>query len=129
MTYQAPTTGLHSPTLLPFLWNFNDYLMLAQSWKFGVKCCIIGLAHPAACTQAHVPLNLGRVHRPPFYPGNQLSLSRCYILIFVEVAQEKTGNPPPQLKSLRGTNPTSLPPRFYPNVYQSIALDVKNPHI
>ena len=35
MTYQAPTTGLHSPTLLPFLQNSTDYLMLAQSWKFG----------------------------------------------------------------------------------------------
>ena len=38
MTYQAPTTGLHSPTLLPFLQNSTDYLMLAQFWKFGVNC-------------------------------------------------------------------------------------------
>ena len=34
MTYQAPTLNLHSPTLLWFLQNSTDYLMLAQSWKF-----------------------------------------------------------------------------------------------
>ena len=65
MTYQAPTTGLHSPTLLPFLQNSNDYFMLAQSCKFGVNCCSIGLTHPAACTLARVPLTIGHVHRPP----------------------------------------------------------------
>ena len=81
MTYQAPTTDLHSPTSLPFLQNFIDYLMLAQSWKFEVKCCFIGLTPPAACTRARVPLTFGRVHRPPLLPnllkkgGNRLGLS------------------------------------------------------
>ena len=42
--------------------------MLAQSWKFGVNCCSIGLTHPAACTGALVLLAFGHVHRPPFYP-------------------------------------------------------------
>jgi hypothetical protein len=56
MTYPAPITGLHSPTLLPFLQNSPDYLMLAQSCKFGVNCCVIGLTHPAACTRVRVPL-------------------------------------------------------------------------
>ena len=64
MTNQAPITGLHSPTLLPFLQNSTDYLMLAQSCKFGVDCCVIGLTYPAACTRAHVPLTFGHVHRP-----------------------------------------------------------------
>jgi len=41
------------------------YLMLAQSCKFGVNCCFIGLTHPAACTQARVPLTFEHVHRPP----------------------------------------------------------------
>ena len=66
VTYQAPITGLHSPTLLPFLQNSTDYLMLAQSCKFGVNCCFIGLTHPTTCTQARVPLTIGHVHsRPP----------------------------------------------------------------
>ena len=51
MTYQAPIAGLHSPTLLLFLQNSTDYLMLAKSCKFGVICCFIGLTHPAACTR------------------------------------------------------------------------------
>jgi hypothetical protein len=38
--------------------------MLAQSCKFGVDCCVIGLTYPAACTRAHVPLTFGHVHRP-----------------------------------------------------------------
>jgi len=71
MTYQAPTTGLHSPTLLPFLQIFTDCLMLAQSWKFEVNYCSIGLTHPAACTQARVPLTFGHVHRPP--PSTQFA--------------------------------------------------------
>jgi len=81
MTYQAPTTDLHSPTSLPLLQNSTDYLMLAQSWKFEVKCCFIGLTPPAACTRARVPLTFGRVHRPPLLPnllkkgGNRLGLS------------------------------------------------------
>ena len=70
VTYQAPITGLHSPTLLPFLQNFTDYLMLAQSWKLGVNWCFIGLTHPAAWNQAHVPpLTRGHVHRPPLLPN------------------------------------------------------------
>ena len=68
MTYQAPTTGLHSPTLLPFLQNPTDYPMLAQPLKFGVNCCSSGLSHPAACTQARVPLTFGHAHRSPLYP-------------------------------------------------------------
>ena len=41
------------------------YIMLAQTCKFGVDCCFIGLTHPAACTRARVPLIYGHVHRPP----------------------------------------------------------------
>jgi hypothetical protein len=81
MTYQAPTTGLHSPTLLSFLQKPTDYLMLTQSWKFGVNCCSSGLTHPAACTRARVPLTFGHAHRLPLSPsllkkgGNRLGLS------------------------------------------------------
>ena len=50
VTYQAPITGLHSPTLLPFLQISTDYLILARSCKFGVICCFIDLTHPAART-------------------------------------------------------------------------------
>ena len=88
VTYQAPITGVHSPTLLPFLQKSTDYLMLAQSWKFGVICCFIGLTHPTACTRVRVPLIFGHVHRPPLLPkllkkgANRLGLSwgfRWYI--------------------------------------------------
>jgi hypothetical protein len=81
MTHQAPTTGLHSPTLLPFFHYSTDYFMLAQPWKFGVNCCSIGLTHPTACTRARVPLTFGHVHIPPLLPnllkkgGNRLGLS------------------------------------------------------
>jgi len=81
MTYQAPTPGLHSPTQLPVLQNSTDFLMLAQPWKFGVNCCSSGLNHPAACTQARVPLTFGHAHRPPLSPSllkksaNRLNLS------------------------------------------------------
>ena len=51
VTYQAPITGLHSPTLLLILQDSTDYLMMAQSCKFGVICCFIGLTHPTACTE------------------------------------------------------------------------------
>jgi hypothetical protein len=65
MTYQGPTTGLHSCTLLPFLQNSTEYLMLAQSWKFGVNWLDSprGL-HPSACASA-----LRHVHRPPLLPN------------------------------------------------------------
>ena len=58
MTHQAPITGLHNSTLLPFFQSS----MLAQSWKFGVSCCSIALTHPAACTGALVPLTFGNIH-------------------------------------------------------------------
>ena len=75
MTYQAPITGLHSPTILPFLQNSTDYFMLAQSCKFGVNYCFIGLTHPAACTRARVPLTFGHVHRPS--PLTQFAQKGC----------------------------------------------------
>ena len=75
MTFQAPITGVHSPTLLPFLQNSTDYLMLAQSCKFRVNCCFIDLTHPAACTRVCVPLTFGHVHRPP--PFTQFTQKGC----------------------------------------------------
>ena len=131
MTYQAPTTGLHSPTLLPLLRNSTDYLTLAQSWKFGVICCSIGLTHPAACTRTRVHLTVGHVHSPPLLPnllkkgGNQLGLSWgfwWYIYIFVGLTQNKTGEPPQKPK----TSPGDHPP-FDPYTYQSIVLNVRIP--
>ena len=89
----------------------NDYLMLAQSCKFGVNCCFIGLTHPAACTRAHVPLTFGHVHRPPLTQFAQKGckstglegISMVY-LIFVGVAQSRSGDPPK----------TKTPPRDHP---------------
>jgi len=75
VTYQAPITGLHSPTSPPFLHNFTDYLMLAQSCKFGINCCFIDLTHPMACTRARVLLTFGLVHRPP--PLTQFAQKGC----------------------------------------------------
>ena len=46
---------LHSPTLLPFLQNSTDYLMLAHSCKYGVSCCFIGLTQSAS--QMAMPRN------------------------------------------------------------------------
>ena len=66
--HQAPITGLHSPTLLLFLQNSTDYLMLAQSCKYGVNCCFVGLTHPAACTWVRVPWLLDMSTDPLFYP-------------------------------------------------------------
>jgi len=69
VTYQAPITGLHSPTLLPFLQNSTDDLMLAQSCKFEVICCFIGLTHPAACTQTRCAFDFWTCPQtPPLYP-------------------------------------------------------------
>ena len=68
VTYQAPITGLHNPTLLPFLQNSTDYLKLAQSCKFGVTCCSIGLTHPAACTLRVCLWLLDISTDPPFNP-------------------------------------------------------------
>ena len=62
MTYQTTTAGLHSLKLLPFLQSSTDYLMLAQTLRFGVNRCSIGMTHPVAYTRAHVPLNYGHVH-------------------------------------------------------------------
>jgi hypothetical protein len=69
--------GTHSPTLLLILQNSIDYLMLAQSCKFGVNCCFIGVTHPATCTRARVPLTFGQVHRPPPYGGSHF---RCPVV-------------------------------------------------
>ena len=49
--------------------------MLAQSCKFGVNCCFIGLTHPVACTRARVPLTFGHIHRPP--PVNPFAQKGC----------------------------------------------------
>jgi hypothetical protein len=76
VTYQAPITGLHSPTLLPFLQNSTDYLMLAQYCKFGVTCCFIGLTHPAVCTRARVcASDFWTCQTPPFNPLHQKRVS------------------------------------------------------
>ena len=106
MTYQEPTTGLHSPTLLAFLQKSTDYLMLAQSWKFGVNCCSIGLTHPAACTGALVPLTFGHVHRPPFHPicSERVAIDWAWADIF-EIPWEW-----PKLKPHWGTIPPPATP-------------------
>ena len=135
MTYQAPITGLHSPKLLPFLQNFTDCIMLAQSCKFKVNCCFIGLIHPAACTRARVPLTFGRVHSPP--PLTQFAQKGCQStglelripMIYLKFRRSgpvnfsrggrKTLDPPPPLPPFRSN----------PYIYQSKALNVRIPNI
>ena len=84
MTYQPPTTGLHSSTLLSFFQKFPRNSLAISCWHNPGSlewCCSIGLTYFAACTQAHVPLTFGHVHRPPLSPnllkkgGNRLGLS------------------------------------------------------
>jgi len=69
--------------------------MLAQSCKFGVNCCFIGLTRPAACTRARVPLTFGHVQTPPLTQfaqigcqstGLELRISMIF-LSFVGAAQ------------------------------------------
>ena len=113
MTYQAPTTGLHSPTLLPFLQNSNDYFMLAQSCKFGVNCCSIGLTHPAACTWRVCLWHLDMSTDPHLNPickkgckltGLELRIPTIY-LQFGNGPEENWRPPPPKKLIPRGTNP------------------------
>jgi len=75
VNYQAPTTGLHSPTLLPFHQKSTDYLMLAQSGKFGVNCCFIGLIHPARPAPERVCLWLFDMSTDP--PLTQFAQKGC----------------------------------------------------
>ena len=88
LRYGRPCThdlpGTHNWLAQPHIASISSesyYLMLAQSWKFGVSCCSSGLTHPAACTQARVPLTFGHVHTSPLSPSllkkgaNRLGLS------------------------------------------------------
>ena len=120
--YLPPTPGLHSPTLLPFLQNFTDYLMLAQPWKFEVNCCSSGLTHPAACTRALVPPTYGHVQRTPFSPGllkkvavdwDQAKDSNDIFKFSRKCPRKKTG-PLPKIRTPPGDPPP--PPRFYPYI-------------
>jgi len=128
VTYQAPITGLHSPTLLPFLQNSTDYLMLAQSCKFGVNCCFIGLTHPAACTRARVSLTFGHVHRSR--PLTQLAQKMCLstgleLRILLMYSRFCRIGPVNFWKGgQKNSAPLQPPPlRFDPYIYQSTGLD------
>ena len=131
--YLPPTPGLHSPTLLPFLQNFTDYLMLAQPWKFEVNCCSSGLTHPAACTRARVPPTYGHVQRTPFSPGLLKKVA-------VDWDQAKDSNDIFKFRRSypvnfwrggpKNSGPPRTPPlRLDPYIYQSIALDARIPNI
>jgi hypothetical protein len=58
---------LTQPHIASFIGISTKYLMLRLSWKFGWNRCSFGLTHPAACTQARLPLTCGLVHRPPLF--------------------------------------------------------------
>jgi hypothetical protein len=123
MTYQAPTIGLHSPSLHPFLQISTDYLMLAQSRKFGVNCCSSGLTHPAACTRARVPLTFGHVYRPPPFTqfaqkgwqstGLELKIPVIY-LKFCGCGPEKNWRSPPPKAQIpsHSTPPSPIQPIY-----------------
>jgi len=138
VTYQAPITGLHSPTLLVFLQNSTDYLMLAQSCKFGVNCCFIGLTHPAACTECECLWLLEITTDPPFY----LIYSKWVPIDWAWAEDFKyiiiiSGKCPSKI--LEGgsqkveTPPTPPPPpdllQLNSFIYQSIALNLRIPTI
>ena len=54
-TRDLPGTHAQLACTVPHCFHFfTDYLMLAQSCKFGVICCSIGLTRTAACTLARV---------------------------------------------------------------------------
>ena len=136
VTYQAPLTGLHSPTSPPFLHNFTDYLMLAQSCKFGINCCFIDLTHPMACTRARVLLTFGLVHRPP--PLTQFAQKGCQstgleLRIPIIYLKFRWRGPVNFWRGGTGGSKKLGPPRtpqnlrFDPYIYQSIALDVRIP--
>jgi hypothetical protein len=128
LSHQAPITGLHNSTLLPFFQSSTDYFMLAQSWKFGVNCCSIGLTHPAACTRALVPLTFGHVHRPrpPFYPNcsKRVPIDWVWAEDFGDILKI-------QVDFGRGRPKNFGPPPHpsYSYIYQLIALAVKIPII
>ena len=135
VTYQAPITDLHSPTLLR---NFTDYLMLAQSCKFGSNCCFIGLTHPAACTRACVLLTFGHVHRP--VPLTQFAQKGCQLtglelriplmcLQFCRSGPVNFWRGGPK-NSIPPRPPLSPPPPIGPKyIYQSTDLDERIPNI
>ena len=85
--------------------------MLAKSWKFEVKCCFIGLTHPASCTRARVPLTFGHVRSPP--PLNPICSKRVPIdWAWAEVSANifKFGRSGPG-KNWRGGPKNSDPPQ------------------
>jgi len=135
MTYQTPITGLHSPTLLLFLQNSTDNLMLAQSCKFGVICYFIGVTHPAACTRARVPLTFGHVHRPP--PLTQFAQKGCQStgleprIPMIYLKFRRSGPVNFWRGGPKNSGPSRPPPplRLDPYIYQSIALDARIPNI
>ena len=50
----------------------TDYLMLAQTCKFMVNCCFIGLTHPAVCTKCVCLWLLEMSTYPPYLLPNLL---------------------------------------------------------
>ena len=136
VTYQAPITGLHNPTLLPFLQNSTDYLKLAQSCKFGVTCCSIGLTHPAACTLRVCLWLLDISTDPPFNPicSKKVQIDWAWaqdsddiFTISWEWPRKKLKTP--QKNQYHGGPPPPSLPGFDSYIYQLIALDVRIPNI
>jgi len=130
------------------LWGKNlDTDAHAQLCKFVVRCCSIGLTHPAACTWARMPLTFGHVwtqtpwlldmfgHRPLDFwtclDTDPLTFGHVEVWTQTPWAEDSDDvfttswklprlklEPPPQTKSHRRN-----PLWFDPYIYQSIALD------
>jgi len=70
MSYQAPTTGLHSPTLLPFLQNFAILVSYAgtilEVWS---ELLLHRLDLPHGLHLSAVPQTFGHVQRSPLLPN------------------------------------------------------------
>ena len=131
VTYQAPIIGLHSFTLLLFLQDSTDYLMLAQSCKFGVIAVSLALTQPAACTECVCLWLLEMSTDPPFYPiySKRVPIDWAWaedsdgiFEILLETPTKKLGSPlgDPPHPFLRGSDPY---------IYQSKAFDEGIPSI
>jgi hypothetical protein len=119
--YQAPITGLHSPILLLFLQNSTDYIMLAQSCKFVVNCCFIGLTHPAACTECVCLWLFEMSTGPPFYPiySKRVPIGWVWAEDFNDMfkipwewPRKKLETLPKKTITTSGDHPTRPPPGF-----------------
>jgi hypothetical protein len=119
-------TGTHNwlaqPHIAFFLQNSTDYLMVAQSWELGVKCCYIGLTqarglHLSACasdfwTRPQVPPSTQFAQKGCQLTGLELRFPMNYLKI-IEVTKKKLGTPRKNKKPAGGPPHLPIPNSTY----------------